>query len=207
MPTAIADLTRFDTSQHVALSLASRRADQSADNRADCRRAKRDPSGVPAAVMDVVNDMMPRRRRRAMRTMSPPMMRRGNRRASRQNHTRHKNRECLDDLVHVTPTFPDILPLHKVRRPSSSFLTGFSTPDSAYTFMQITSSSSEIARSDPAITPPIIVRERPHSLNAAPAPFTSSSHFIRNLLHLKSIALTMALPALAMPRIASTTPV
>ena len=80
-----------------------RRADQSADNRADCRCAERDPSGVPAVMMGVVNDMMPRRRRRrAMRTM-PPVMRRGNRRASRQNHTRHENRECLDDLVHVTP--------------------------------------------------------------------------------------------------------
>ena len=38
-----------------------------------------------------------------MRTMPPPMMRRGNRRASRQNHASHENRECLDDLVHVTP--------------------------------------------------------------------------------------------------------
>ena len=37
-----------------------------------------------------------------MRTM-PPVMRRGNRRTSRQNHTRHENRECLDDLVHITP--------------------------------------------------------------------------------------------------------
>ena len=87
-------------------------ADQSADNRADCRRAKRDPSGVTAA-MNVVNDMMPRRRRRAMRTM-PPVMRRGNRRTSRQNHTSHKNRECLDDLVHITPTFPDFCPYREV---------------------------------------------------------------------------------------------
>ena len=79
-----------------------RRADQSADNRADCCGTERDPSGVPATVMDVVNDMMPRRRRRAMRTM-PPVMRRGNRRASRQNHPSHENRECLDDLVHITP--------------------------------------------------------------------------------------------------------
>ena len=81
-----------------------RSSNQPADNRSDCRRAKRDPSGVPAAVMDVVNDMMPRRRRRrAMRTMPPAVMRSGNRRASRQNHTRHENRECLDDLVHITP--------------------------------------------------------------------------------------------------------
>ena len=84
------------------LKLVCRRADQSADNRADCRSSERNPSGIAAAVMDVVNDMMPRWRRRAMRTM-PPVMRRGNRRASRQNHTRHENRECLDDLVHITP--------------------------------------------------------------------------------------------------------
>ena len=79
-----------------------RRADQPADNCANCRRAKRHPSDVATTMMDVVNDMMPRRRRRAMRTM-PPVMRRGNRRACRQNHTSHENRECLDDLVHITP--------------------------------------------------------------------------------------------------------
>ena len=89
------------------------RADQSADNRADCRRAERDPSGITAVMMDVVNDMMPGRRRRAMRTM-PPVMRRGNRRTSRQNHTSHENRECLDDLVHITPTFPDFCPYREV---------------------------------------------------------------------------------------------
>ena len=93
------------------LKLVCRRANQPADNRSDCRRAKRDPSGVPAAVMDVVNDMMPRRRRRrAMRTMPPPMTRRGNCRASRQNHPRHENRNRLDDLVHVTPPFPGFCP-------------------------------------------------------------------------------------------------
>ena len=103
-----------DISRYVALSLASRRADESADNRADCGRAKRDPSRVPATVMmGVMDDMMPRRRR-AMRTMPPSMMRRGNRRASRQNHTRHENRECLDDLVHVTPTFPGFCPYREV---------------------------------------------------------------------------------------------
>ena len=84
-------------------------ADQSSDNRADCRRAERNPSGVTAVMMDVVNDMMTRRWRRAMRTM-PPVMRRGNRRTSRQNHTSHENRECLDNLVHITPTFPDFCP-------------------------------------------------------------------------------------------------
>ena len=95
------------------------RADQSADNRADCRRAKRDPSGVPAAMMNVVNDMMPRRRR-AVRTM-PPVMRRGNRRASRQNHSCCHNRNCLDDLVHVTPTFPDFCPYTRSGSPPCHF--------------------------------------------------------------------------------------
>ena len=88
-----------------------RGADQSADNRADRGGTKRNPSGI-AIVMDVMNDMMPRWRR-AMRTM-PPMMRRGNRRASRQNHPSHENRECLDDLVHITPTFPDFCPYTRV---------------------------------------------------------------------------------------------
>ena len=89
-----------------------RRADQSADNGPDRSSSERNPSGVPA-VMDVVNDMMPWRRRRAMRTM-PPMMRRGNRRTSRQNHPCHENRNRLDDLVHITPTFPDFCPYIKV---------------------------------------------------------------------------------------------
>ena len=85
-----------------------RGADQSTNNSPDRGGTKRNPSGI-AIVMDVVNDMMPRRRRRAMRTM-PSVPRRGNRRASRQNHASHENRECLDDLVHVTPTFPDFCP-------------------------------------------------------------------------------------------------
>ena len=108
-----------------------RRADQSADNRADCRSSERNPSGVPATVMDVVNDMMPRWRRRAMRTM-PPVMRRGNRRTSRQNHTSHENRECLDDLVHITPAtsffdFPQepFSRLQRVRKSTPYFLTTF----------------------------------------------------------------------------------
>ena len=75
-----------------------RGSDQPADNGPDCRRAERDPSGI-TAVMDMVDDMMPRRRR-AMRTM-PPMMRRGNRRASRQNHPSHENRNCLDCSYHT----------------------------------------------------------------------------------------------------------
>ena len=98
-----------------------RGADQSADNRANCRRAERNPSGV-TAVMDMVDDMMPGRRRRAMRT-TPPVMRRGNRRTSRQNHPSHENRNCLDDLVHITPTFPDFLSLHKGREDHRQNLT------------------------------------------------------------------------------------
>jgi hypothetical protein len=91
-----------------------RRADQPADNSSDCRRAKRDPSGI-AAMMDVVNDTVTRRRRGVMRTTPPPMMRRGNRRTGRQNHPSHENRECLEELVHITPTFPDFLSLQRDR--------------------------------------------------------------------------------------------
>ena len=117
-----------DTSRQFAIlpnSSMCRRANQSADNGPDCGSSKRDPTGVPA-VMDMVNDMMPRRRRRAMRTM-PPVMRRGNRRTSRQNHTSHENRNCLDDLVHITPTFPDFLSLqigrnHHRRNLTNSFI-------------------------------------------------------------------------------------
>ena len=35
----------------------------------------------------------------------PSMMRRSNRRTSRQRQTREKNRNCLDRLVHITPSF------------------------------------------------------------------------------------------------------
>ena len=45
----------------------NRRANQPTDNRTNSRRAERDPSGVPAVVVDMVNDMMSRRRRRAIR--------------------------------------------------------------------------------------------------------------------------------------------
>ena len=123
------------------LKLVCRRADQSADNRADCGRAKRNPSGVPAVMVNMLDDMMTRRRwRRAMRTM-PSVMRRGNRRASRQNHASHENRECLDDLVHITPAtfcfrFPQRLRsnvrrtypfsrLQRVRKPTLENLTTF----------------------------------------------------------------------------------
>ena len=99
-----------------------RRANQSTNNGPDCGSSECDPPGI-ALVMDVVNDVMPRRRRRrTMRTM-PPVPRRGNRRASRQNHPSHENRECLDDLVHITPTFPDFLSLHQARKPHRRNLT------------------------------------------------------------------------------------
>ena len=75
-----------------------------------------------------------------MRTM-PSVMRRGNRRACRQNHTSHENRECLYDLVHITPatfcfdfsqrlrsnvrrTYP-FSRLQRVRKPTSENLTTF----------------------------------------------------------------------------------
>ena len=96
------------------LKLVCRRTDQPADNSSDGRRAKRDPSGIPAVMMGVVHDMMPRRRRRrTMRTMPPPMTRRSNRRASRQRQSREKNRNRFNGLVHVTPTFPDFCPYTK----------------------------------------------------------------------------------------------
>ena len=82
-----------------------RRADESADNRANCRRDKGNPSGIAAVMVGVMNDMIPRRRgRRAMRSMPPAMMRRGNRRASRQRQPREKNRNRFDGLVHITPS-------------------------------------------------------------------------------------------------------
>ena len=122
-----------------------RGANQPADNRTDRSSSERDPSGVPATVMNVVNDMMPRRRwRRAMRTM-PPMMRRGNRRTSRQNHACHENRNCLDDLVHVTPTFPDFLSLQKDRKRYFKNLTIFSFIFSFAVFWAFSKFSSILA--------------------------------------------------------------
>ena len=75
--------------------LMSRRADQPADNRADRSGPERYPPSIATVMVSVMNDMMPRRRwRRAMRTM-PSVMRRGNRRTSRQRQTREKNRNRL----------------------------------------------------------------------------------------------------------------
>ena len=123
-----------DTSLQLAIlpnSSMCRRADQSSDNGPDRGSSERDPTGI-AVMMDMVNDMMPWRWRRAMRTMPPPMMRRGNCRASRQNNTRHENRECLDDLVHITPAtfffdFPQepFSRLQRVRKSAPYFLTTF----------------------------------------------------------------------------------
>ena len=92
-----------------------RRTDQPADDGSDRGGSERNPAGVAGVMIDMVNDMMPRRRR-AMRTM-PPMMRRGNRRTGRQNHASHENHNCLDDLVHITPTFPDFCPYTRLGRP------------------------------------------------------------------------------------------
>lgn len=80
-----------------------RRADESADNRANCRRAKSNPSGIATVMVGVMNDLIPRRRgRRTMRTMPTHMMRRSNRRTSRQRQSREKKRNCFDGLVHIT---------------------------------------------------------------------------------------------------------
>ena len=88
-----------------------------------------------------------------MRTMPPPMMRRGNRRASRQNHTRHENRECLDDLVHVTPTFPDFLSLHKDRKRYLQNLTIFSFIFSFAVFWAFSKFSSIFANVSYSVRP------------------------------------------------------
>ena len=87
------------------MSLVCRRADESADNRANCRRAKGNPSDIATVMVGVMNDLIPgRRRRRTMRTMPTPMMRRSNRRASRQRQPREENRNRFDGLVHITPS-------------------------------------------------------------------------------------------------------
>ena len=54
---------------------------------------------------------------------SATVMRSGHCRAA-EGHTREcRDCHCLDRLVHVTPTFPGFLPLHKVRRTGRRFLT------------------------------------------------------------------------------------
>ena len=88
-----------------------------------------------------------------MRTMPPPMMRRGNRRASRENHPRHENRECLDDLVHVTPTFPDFLSLQKDRKRYFQNLTIFSFIFSFAVFLTFSKLSSIFANVSYSVRP------------------------------------------------------
>ena len=54
---------------------------------------------------------------------SATVMRSGHCRAA-EGHTREcRDCHCLDRLVHVTPTFPGFLPLHKARREMRRFLT------------------------------------------------------------------------------------
>ena len=54
---------------------------------------------------------------------STTVMRGGHCRAA-EGHTREcRDCHCLDRLVHVTPTFPGFLPLHKARREMRRFLT------------------------------------------------------------------------------------
>ena len=117
--------------------MRNRRAHDAADN-----RTAEDGEAV-AAVVDV-NDR--RRRRRWRRRGRDPasvvvmrrgammdssvfrtasMMRGGHCRAAK-GHTREcRDCHCLDRLVHVTPTFPGFLPLHKARRVMGCFLTEF----------------------------------------------------------------------------------
>ena len=116
--------------------MGQRRAHDAADNRTA------ENGETVAAVVDV-NDRRRWRRRRWRRGRNPAsvvMMRRGAmvdgggfRAASamRGGHCRaaegytreSRDCHCLDRLVHVTPTFPGFLPLHKARREKWSFLT------------------------------------------------------------------------------------
>ena len=111
------------------------RAHDAADN-----RAAEDGEAV-TAVVDVNDRRRGRRRGRNPATMMmvvmsggammdggafrpASMMGSGHCRAA-ESHTREsRDCHCLDRLVHVTPTFPGFLPLHKVRRVTVNFLTG-----------------------------------------------------------------------------------
>ena len=86
---------------------SQRRTYHATNDSADETRPEAATTAPPIAAMmvGVMNDMIPRRRRRrAMRTMPSAMMRRGNRRASRQRQPREKNRNRFDGLVHITPS-------------------------------------------------------------------------------------------------------
>ena len=81
----------------------------------------------PAAVMMVVMRGCAMMRGFAMMDgcafRSATVMRSGHCRAA-EGHTREsRDCHCLDRLVHVTPTFPGFLPLHKARRGKGRFLT------------------------------------------------------------------------------------
>ena len=121
--------------------MRQRRAHDAADN-----RTAEDGEAV-AAVVDVNDRRRWRRRRwrrrgrrRGRNPASVVVMRRGAmvdgggfRAASAmrgghcraaEGHTREsRDCHCLDRLVHVTPTFPGFLPLHKARRVMGCFLT------------------------------------------------------------------------------------
>lgn len=122
--------------------MRNRRAHDAADN-----RTAEDGEAV-AAVMDVNDRRRGRRGRRGRRRGRNPasmmmvmgrgdavmngsafrsasMMGSGHCRAA-EGHTREcRDCHCLDRLVHVTPTFPGFLPLHKARRGKGCFLTEF----------------------------------------------------------------------------------
>ena len=96
-----------------------------------------------AAVMDVNDRRRGRRRRWRRRGRNPAAvvvmhwgamvdgggfraasaMRGGHCRAAEGYTRESRDCHCLDRLVHVTPTFPGFLPLHKARREKWSFLT------------------------------------------------------------------------------------
>ena len=117
--------------------MRNRRAHDAADN-----RTAEDREAV-AAVVDVNDRRRGRRRRRGRNpaTVMVVVMRgyammdgsafraasvmRGCHCRAAESHTREsRDCHCLDRLVHVTPTFPGFLPLHKVRRVTVNFLTG-----------------------------------------------------------------------------------
>ena len=117
--------------------MRNRRAHDAADN-----RTAEDGEAV-AAVVDVNDRRRGRRwRRRGRDPASVVVMRggammhgcglrtasamRGGHCRAAEGHTREcRDCHCLDRLVHVTPTFPGFLPLHKVRRVMGCFLTEF----------------------------------------------------------------------------------
>ena len=115
--------------------VSNRRAHDAADNRTA-------EDGEPVAAVVDVNDRRRRWRRRGRNPATVVMMRggammhggafrtaammRGGHCRAAEGHTREcRDCHCLDRLVHVTPTFPGFLPLHKVRRGTGCFLTEF----------------------------------------------------------------------------------